>query len=88
MKLRYPVSEEVKLFFGGLIQVLLVAINTYQLAHEKWVGCFIVGFFISFVWTFNVKRIAFGKLSERIIYALGAATGAVAGLGISILVYK
>lgn len=81
-------DTRVSLFFTGMLHVLLVAVNTYQLAHKKWVGCFIVGFAISFIWTFNVKRIAIGKLQERVAYALGAAFGTLIGLGLSIYVYE
>lgn len=79
---------EIELFLSGMIHVLLVAINTYQLAHKKWVGCFIIGFLISFIWTFNVKKIAFGKNAERIIYAFGAAVGTVLGLALSTFFYE
>lgn len=88
IKFIYSKQEELLLFLSGMVQVLLVAINTYQLAHKKWIGCFVIGFLISFVWTFNVKRIAFGKFWERIIYALGAAVGTILGLLLSILFYE
>lgn len=71
-----------------MLQVLLVAVNTYQLVHQKWIGCFVVGFLISFIWSFNVKKVAFGKFSERIIYATGAATGTVIGLALSTYFYE
>lgn len=88
IKFIYSKQEELLLFFTGMVQVLLVALNTYQLAHKKWVGCFIIGFLISFIWTFNVKRVAFGKFWERIIYASGAAVGTILGLFLSILFYE
>ena len=87
-KFIYSKKIEIELFLTGMIQVLLVAFNTYQLAHKKWVGCFIVGFLISFVWTFNVKKIAFGKNMERVVYALGAAFGTVLGLAFSTYIYE
>jgi hypothetical protein len=81
-------KTEVSLFLSAGLQVLLVAVNTYQLAHKKWVGCVIVGFLISFIWTFNVKKISIGSLRDRIFYAAGAATGTLAGLLLSIYVYE
>lgn len=75
------------LFLTGFIQVVLVAINTYQIANEKYLGVFFIGFLISFVWTFNVKKIAFGTWEDRIIYSSGAALGSLTGLIISILIY-
>ena len=76
----YSKKQEIELFLSGMIQVLLVAVNTYQLAHYKILGSLIVWFLISFVWSFNVKRVAFGKIGDRIIYASGAACGIVVGL--------
>ena len=76
------------LFFTGFIQVALVAINTYQIAHKHWIGCAIVGFLISFVWTFNVQKIAFGTLFDKIIYSTGAMVGVLTGLLISVTLYQ
>jgi hypothetical protein len=81
-------KAKIKLFATGFLQVLLVCLNTYQVAHEKWVGVFFVGFGISFLWSFNVKRIAFGTLQDRILYAFGAAIGSISGLLIAKLYYK
>jgi ABC-type Fe3+ transport system permease subunit len=88
IKLMSEKKEQVKLFITGFAQVLLVAINTYQLAHEKWLGCAIVGFLISYVWTWNVKKIAFGSHTDRLLYAGGAMCGTVAGLALSLWFYK
>jgi hypothetical protein len=73
-------KSKASLFLGAWLQVFLVAVNTYQLAHHKLVGCFIIGFMISFVWTFNVKKVAFGTTWDRITYAFGAGVGTVTGL--------
>ena len=70
----------VLLFFTGALQVALVAANTWQIAHEKWIGMFFIGFGISFVWVFNVKRAAFSNWKEKIIYPLGAAFGTIIGV--------
>lgn len=69
-----------ELFFTGFLQVFLVAVNTWQISHEEYVGATIVAFFISFIWTYNVKKIAFGSMSDRVVYSVGAATGTVCGL--------
>ena len=70
-----------KLFGRGFLQVFLVAVNTYQLAHVRFLGAFIVGFLISFVWWHNAGSSgkSFNRL-DGICYALGAATGTVVGL--------
>lgn len=85
MKLNW--KEKSKLFGTGFLQVVLVAINTYQISHELYVGAFIVGFGISFVWSFNVKRIAFGTFNDRVVYALGAGLGSLLGLVFSKMIY-
>lgn len=81
-------KDRLKLFSAGFIQVVLVAINTYQIAHEKYVGATIVGFGISLFWSYNVKKVAFGTFTDRIIYASGAAFGSLTGLIISKLIYQ
>ena len=59
--------------------MFLVAINTYQIANGKTFGVFVVGFLISLVWSWNVKKIAFGTTADRFAYALGAGTGSLGG---------
>ena len=81
-------TDQTKLFFTGFVQVLLVAINTWQVAHAKWIGVTIVGFLISYVWTWNVKKVAFGTHRDRVIYALGASLGTVCGLAVAMLWYE
>lgn len=79
--------DKVKLFTTGFIQVILVAINTYQISHGHQTGVFLVGFLISFVWSFNVKKIAFGTMADRVVYAFGAAVGSLLGLVLSTYIY-
>jgi hypothetical protein len=68
------------LFITGFTQVFFVSLNTYFLAKEIYMGVFISAFIISLIWSFNVKKVAFGHNLDRIIYALGATFGAVFGL--------
>ncbi|MBN1340730.1 MAG: hypothetical protein JXA03_15480 [Bacteroidales bacterium] len=70
----------IKLSATGFVQVFFVAINTYLIAKEVYAGVLVAAFLISLVWSFNVKRIAFGSVSDRLAYAVGAAIGSVAGL--------
>ena len=69
-----------KLFTTGFIQVFFVSVNTYFLAKEFYIGVLIAAFMISIVWSFNVKKIAFGSFTDRIVYALGASMGSAFGL--------
>jgi len=68
-----------KLFLTGFTQVFLVVVNTYFISHDYIIGIFVIGFSISLVWTFNVKRIAIGNMRDRIYYSLGACLGS--GIG-------
>lgn len=69
-----------KLLLTGFIQVLLVTANTVMIARGNYYGVLCVGFLISFVWTWNVKRVVFGGMSDRLLYSAGAALGGLCGL--------
>jgi hypothetical protein len=68
------------LFLSGFSVVFCVTVQTWFIAQSYLPRIAVVGFLISFIWSFNVKRIAFGGMSDRIIYSLGASAGAVAGM--------
>lgn len=68
------------LFLTGFTQVFFVSLNTYFLAKEIYMGVFVSALIISLIWSFNVKRVAFGNNFDRFIYATGAASGAIFGL--------
>lgn len=68
------------LFSTGFVQVFFVAVNTYFLAKENYLGVLAASFMISLIWSFNVKKVAFGSLADRLSYAIGAAAGSVFGL--------
>jgi hypothetical protein len=80
--------EKLKLFITGFVQVFFVAINTYFLSKISYLGVFLCAFMISLIWSWNVKKVAFGTTSDRLIYALGAAFGSIVGLLISTLILK
>lgn len=81
-------KPRLKLFTTGFLQVLLVAVNTYQIANKKYVGAVFVSFGISYLWTNNVKKIAFGNMMDRLAYASGAAIGTVVGIFAAKLIYE
>lgn len=76
------------LFLTGFIQVFFVAINTYFLAHVLYLGVIVASFMISMVWSYNVRRVVFGTLQDRIVYSLGATFGSVTGLFLSVMINK
>jgi len=80
------VKQNTSLFITGFSQVSLVALNTLLLAKEIYIGVVIVSFLISFIWSFNVKKVAFGSMRDRLVYSLGASIGGLTGLFIGGLI--
>src|SRR5437868_5252473 len=73
------IKPKLTLLFTGFLQVSLVSANAYLVSHNYPVAMVITSFGISWFWTGNVKRVAFGGVLDRIIYASGAAVGCLAG---------
>ena len=69
-----------KIFFQSFFQIALVSISTVLITKHLYFGVFVVAFLISLLWTFNVSRIAVSSIKQKLIYSLGAGTGAVCGL--------
>ncbi len=80
--------KHLELFLSGFALVVLAAINTWQLAHEKYLDSFILGFLCALTWSFTVKRVVMASMVDRVIYAFGAAFGGLLGLYIVKLLYK
>jgi len=57
--------------------------NIVFITYHNLIAMTITGFAISIIWTFNVKKVAFGSLIDRIVYASGAAAGTLIGYYIS-----
>lgn len=72
-------GSKAKLAITGFVQVVFVAMNTVFIAHYELLANFLTGFAISFIWTWNVKRVAFGDNGDRWAYSVGAAVGSVTG---------
>lgn len=77
-----------KLFMTGVVQVYFVAINTVFLSRELYVGVFFAAFMISMVWSYNIKKIVFGTITDRVLYSLGATVGSLLGLFTSGLIAR
>jgi hypothetical protein len=72
--------SNLRLFATAFLQVYFVAIQTVFLANSFYIGVAIFGFLISFVWTFNVQKVVFGNITQKLIYSAGAMIGSVLGL--------
>jgi len=71
------------LLITGFVQVYFVSINTCFLAKGMYAGVLVAAFLISWIWTYNVMRVAFGTHTDRIIYAAGASLGSLCALASS-----
>ena len=69
-----------KIFFQSFFQIGLVAVNTLLISKQLFLGVFMCSFLISLLWAFNVSKIALSDLRQKLIYAVGAGTGAITGL--------
>jgi hypothetical protein len=68
------------LFGRAFLQVALIAANIVQVAKGQYVGMFIVGAAISFLWFGNAREAGRSELpGAAVIYALGAGMGTVTG---------
>ncbi len=76
-------KERAELFLTALLQVCFVAMNITFISRGLLVAMAITGFMISLVWSFNVKKIAFGNIYDRLTYASGAGVGTLLGFYIS-----
>jgi len=74
------------LFITGFLQVFFVALNTWLITQRSFLGVLVVSFLISFIWSFNVKKVAFGSMRDRLVYSIGASIGGLTGLFIGGLI--
>lgn len=72
-----------KLLTTGFLQVFFVAVNTFFISKGYAIGVFTCGFLISFIWSYNVKKVSIGTMKERLQYSFGAGIGSLAGMLIS-----
>lgn len=67
--------DRLRLAWTGFLQVIFVAMNTIFIARGVLAAMVATSFCISFLWSGNVKRIAFGDMVDRYTYAFGACIG-------------
>lgn len=80
--------EKLNLTITGFVQVFFVAINTYFISKGFILGVFFCGTIISIIWSWNVKKIAFGSFKDRLFYSIGAGLGSMFGLIVSMYILK
>jgi len=69
-----------KIFFTSFFQVLFVCANIVAIQKNNYIFILLLGFMISFLWCFNVEKIAISKMNEKLIYASGASIGGMVGV--------
>lgn len=72
-------TDNFKLLFTGFIQVFFVAVNTYLISKSIYLGILMCGFTISFIWSWNVRKVVFGSIEDRLYYSAGAGLGSCVG---------
>lgn len=72
-----------RLFITAILQVLFVSMNVVFISKGMVLYMLASGFMISFIWTLNVKKVAFGGWRHRFIYATGAMIGTGMGFYLS-----
>lgn len=72
-------KDTIKLFFTAFLQVTLVAMNVTFISHGMILAMALTGFGISYLWTGNIKKVAFGSQTDKLIYSSGAMVGTLTG---------
>ena len=68
-----------QLFFTAFLQVMFVVMTQVFVTRELIIPIVFTSFMINIIWTWNVKKVAFGGWSDRFTYAFGATTGTMFG---------
>jgi hypothetical protein len=76
-------NNKLQLFSTGMLQVFFVAVNTVFLSKSIYIGVAFAAFTISMIWSYNVKKVVFGTMKDRICYSFGAMIGSLLGLLLS-----
>lgn len=73
--------EAARIVWRGFLIVMLTASNVAQISGGHYVGAFLNGAAISFVWWTNSRTASLSNIPRaRELYALGAGLGTVAGM--------
>ncbi len=74
------------IFLTGFAQVFLVSANTYFISSTTWLGIAVCGFGISYLCTFNVRRVTIGTMVEQFVYSTGAMLGGLTGVMMALMI--
>jgi predicted lipase len=68
-------KKNLHLFGAGWLQISTIVANTWLVSHDYMAVAVLCQLAITYIWTYNVQRVAAATQSERLIHAFGAATG-------------
>jgi hypothetical protein len=69
-----------QLFCRSFIQNAMVSIITILISKQILIGVFVISFFLTLLWSYNIEKLAFSSTKEKIIYSIGAGLGSISGL--------
>jgi hypothetical protein len=75
----HDLRAKLNIFATSFLQVMFVSMNVVFISKDFLFCLLTTGFLISFIWTYNVKRVVFGDIYTRLIYSTGASIGTGAG---------
>jgi len=68
------------IFLRAYLLVLLVTLNTWCVANDRYFLVLFVSFCLSMTWTFNVSSMANGNFFKKLLYSTGAVSGTATAL--------
>ena len=77
-------KEHIILSITAYFQIMFVCMNVVFIQNSNIIGVIISSFMISFLWTLNIKKVAFGGLVDRLIYSFFACIGSISGYYLTI----
>jgi len=80
------ISNRMSVFITSFLQVTFISMNVVFISKGAVIPMLCTGFSISMLWTFNVKKMAFSNLTDRVVYATGAMIGTLVGYFITTLI--
>ena len=72
-----------KILLYSYLQLLLLSMNTYNIATGRVLYSIIFSFLIGIVWCYSVTGVAKGSLKEKLQYSIGCSLGCGTGVIIS-----
>lgn len=72
--------KRLSLTMTGFVQVVCISANTVAIAAGHLWAVAVLGFLISYIWSHNVRKVAFGDELDRVAYSAGACAGSIIGM--------